>query len=181
MAYKLSQDHLELLFGRIRRMGGLNDNPNAVQLQQALRRLTLHNFITAEASGNCVPLDGECADGGLLDVKRPPRHKSQLAGGPDTDLMPATVQLLLQSGDASSVFSNSCVTYISGYVCRKLIDSRAIKCAECVGALLSSPADPPPQEAMGLVNVRDNGGVLVPSTTNYTPEPRALRDASLAC
>ena len=99
-----------------------------------------------------MALDGDCADGGVFDVKRPPRQQSQLAGGPDTDLRPTTVQLLLQSGALRQyIFSNSCVTYISGCVCRKRMYSQVIKCSECVGAL-SSPADPPPQEAMGLIN-----------------------------
>ena len=165
LAYKFSQDHLELLFGRIRRMGGYNDNPNVVQLQQALRRLTLHNFITPSATGNCVPLDD--GDDGLLRIRRPQRQLSvRDSHGVNTDSgMPAAVQLLLRSGGAGSVFSNSCVTYICGYVCRKLLETQSIKCAECVGALLCNADDPPPQEVMGLVKVRDNGGLVVPSAS----------------
>ena len=54
LSYNMSQHYLELLFGRIRRMGGYNNNPNVMQLQHAMRRLTLHNFISPSATGNCI-------------------------------------------------------------------------------------------------------------------------------
>ena len=39
LTYRLSQDHLETLFSRIRRRGGWNNNPNVLQFQYALRSL----------------------------------------------------------------------------------------------------------------------------------------------
>lgn len=161
LAYRMSQDHLELLFGRIRGMGGYNNNPNAVQLQRAMRRLTLHNFITPSAAANCIPqdADGECD--GLFRIRRPsPQGPGQV------EEMPAAVQhALLQ--DMGSEFAMNCVAYISGYVCRKLRESGAVRCADCFGALVSNDDDPPPQHVLGLVGVRDNGGLLVPSASTY--------------
>lgn len=37
--YRLSQDHLEMLFGKIRTLNGYNDNPNAQQFSSAYRKL----------------------------------------------------------------------------------------------------------------------------------------------
>ena len=138
LSYKLSQDRIELLFGRIRRMGGFSDDPNAVQLRQALRRLALHNFITPSATGNTTARDGD-GDDGLLRIRRPPRRQPMLPGELDVtdgDPMPAVMELVLRSKDGSSAFTSSCVAYISGYVCRKLLDASTISCAECIGALL---------------------------------------------
>ena len=167
LPYKMSQDHVELLFSRIRRMGGYNNNPNAVQLQHALRRLSLHNFISPSATGNSTAPDDEDDgddDVGLLQIRRPQRQRSALGAG---DPMPAVVQHVLTTPGNRSAFVDDCVGYISGYVCRKLIEGSVVKCGECIGALLSNEQDPPPRDVMRLVEIRDNGGLLVPSASTY--------------
>ena len=40
--YKFSQDHLELFFGKVRRLGGCNNNPTARQFVSAYRKLVVH-------------------------------------------------------------------------------------------------------------------------------------------
>ena len=167
LPYKMSQDHVELLFGRIRRMGGYNNNPNVAQLQHALRRLVLHNFISPSATGNSTALaDGDNGDGdvGLLQIRRPERQRRILYA---EDPMPAVVQHILTTSDNRSAFVDDCVGYIAGYVCRKLIEAGTIGCGECVGALLCNEEDPPLREAMRIVEIRDNGGLLVPSASTY--------------
>ncbi|KAF0295921.1 hypothetical protein FJT64_006632 [Amphibalanus amphitrite] len=58
LPYKMNQDRMEL-FIRILRMGGFEYSPNKVQLQHALLRLALHNFISPSATGNnTAPADG---------------------------------------------------------------------------------------------------------------------------
>ncbi|XP_037082159.1 uncharacterized protein LOC119102811 [Pollicipes pollicipes] len=123
LPYKVSQDHLELLFGRIRRMGGFNNNPNVAQLQHAMRRLILHSFISPSATGSCTSRDE--GDDGLLQIRRPKRQRPTLS---ESDPMPAVVQHLLTTEDTGSGFVDNCVGYISGYVCRKLVETSAIGC-----------------------------------------------------
>ena len=41
LTYKFSQDHLELLFNKIRQRGGWNNNPNAHAFKMALRRILI--------------------------------------------------------------------------------------------------------------------------------------------
>ncbi|GFR62806.1 THAP domain-containing protein 9 [Elysia marginata] len=53
LTYKLSQDHLETLFSRIRRRGGRNNNPNTLQFKYALRSCLLKNGIRASKKANC--------------------------------------------------------------------------------------------------------------------------------
>lgn len=55
--YKLSQDHLEVMFSSIRMQGGFNDNPNVRQLKGAYRKLLCHLELKCLSTGNCVPLE----------------------------------------------------------------------------------------------------------------------------
>ncbi|ESO90877.1 hypothetical protein LOTGIDRAFT_163766 [Lottia gigantea] len=49
---KLSQDHLEIFFSRIRRRGGWNNNPNCLQLKWSLRAILMKNAIMPSKNAN---------------------------------------------------------------------------------------------------------------------------------
>ena len=55
--YKLSQDHIELLFGCIRHHGGGNNNPTARQFKAAMKKILVHADVRGSKTGNCIPLD----------------------------------------------------------------------------------------------------------------------------
>jgi hypothetical protein len=55
--YKLSQDHLELFFGKIRRQFGCNNNPTVTQFISAFKTLIVHSDVQDILRGNCLPLD----------------------------------------------------------------------------------------------------------------------------
>ena len=57
MTYKLSQDHLELLFSKIRRFGGWSNNPTAQQFRVAIRKLLMQNDIKASNFANISDFD----------------------------------------------------------------------------------------------------------------------------
>ena len=57
LTYKFSQDHLELLFSKIRLRGGHNNNPTVVQLKAALKSILLRNSIKPARTGNCTNFD----------------------------------------------------------------------------------------------------------------------------
>ncbi|KAF0298400.1 DNA transposase THAP9 [Amphibalanus amphitrite] len=119
--------------------------------------LAAHTAPADEDNGN----DDEV---GLLQIRRPQRQRSALGAG---DPMPAVVQHVLMTPGNRSAFVDDSVGYIAGYVCRKLIEGSVVKCGECIGALLSNEEDPPSREVMRLVEIRDNGGLLVPSASTY--------------
>lgn len=52
--FRMSQDLLESLFGRIRSLNGNNDNPNVEQFSSALRKLLVHNEIQSSELSNCI-------------------------------------------------------------------------------------------------------------------------------
>ena len=56
LAYKFSQDHLELFFAAVRARGGFNDNPTALQFKAAYKRLLMRHEVK-HGGGNCLILD----------------------------------------------------------------------------------------------------------------------------
>lgn len=57
--YPMSQDRLELFFGKIRARNGHNDNPNCAQFKGAYRRLLANNEIRPPSSTNCMLFDSD--------------------------------------------------------------------------------------------------------------------------
>ena len=55
LAYKFSQDHLELFFSAVRARGGFNDNPTVLQFKGAYKRLLLRHNVK-HGGGNCALL-----------------------------------------------------------------------------------------------------------------------------
>ena len=56
LAYKFSQDHLELFFSAVRSRGGFNNNPSARQFKSAYKRLLMRHHVKHNV-GNCLYLD----------------------------------------------------------------------------------------------------------------------------
>jgi len=57
LTYKVSQDHIELLFSVIRSKGGYNNDPTAKQFQAAYKLLLVHHEIRSVGTGNCLAFD----------------------------------------------------------------------------------------------------------------------------
>jgi len=55
LTYKVSQDHLELLFSSIRSMGGFNSTPT--QFEAAYKRLIVHVELKVSSQANCTVQD----------------------------------------------------------------------------------------------------------------------------
>lgn len=54
LAYKFSQDHLELFFNAIRRACGWNNNPTSMQFMNIYKRMLMRTSAPPSNSGNCV-------------------------------------------------------------------------------------------------------------------------------
>lgn len=76
--YRLSQDHLEMLFGRIRAMNGCNDNPTAIQFKSAFRKL-LHKCDIRISNSSNVSVIG-CTSNVLTVTSRRAKLYDDLAG-----------------------------------------------------------------------------------------------------
>lgn len=111
LAYKLSQDHIETLFSKIRSSGGFNNNPDVVQFTAALKRLLMKHEITSSSNANCLDLNADSGTQLLL------RKKSQLrvAEG-EIQVDPNELQLTLEMSKPVS----DIVEYIGMLHLRKL-------------------------------------------------------------
>ncbi|GFS06954.1 THAP domain containing 9 [Elysia marginata] len=138
LTYTLSQDHLETLFSKIRRKGGNNNNPNALQFKWALRALLQRNGVTESHRGNCHSLpevnntlfvESSSADATPLPAdsspipQLPPNSES-----PDAQL----TKMLLNPG----VYHDHVFHYIAGFICRRLKEK--IVCSDCCAFLSTS-------------------------------------------
>lgn len=54
--YYLNQDAVEMFFGKVRSLGGHNDNPNDIQFTAAYKKLLGNDSILVSRKGNCAPL-----------------------------------------------------------------------------------------------------------------------------
>lgn len=54
--YYLNQDAVEIFFGKVRSLGGHNDNPNDIQFTAAYKKLLGNDSILISRKGNCAPL-----------------------------------------------------------------------------------------------------------------------------
>lgn len=68
LSYTFSQDHIELLFTRIRQRLGSNNNPNVLQFKTSMKQILMKNAITCQSNSNCDTFD-EDTFGSLLNFK----------------------------------------------------------------------------------------------------------------
>ena len=134
--YKLSQDHLELLFNSIRRAGGWNNNPSAKQFGLVFRRILFRCGVSPSITGNVLPQDGTA----LLTGIEPTRIRPQLL-----------------DNDCRISFIDNAITYIGGWVVRKLMED--LDCNECKQQL-TEPAKAV-DNSYHLIQIRDNGGLFI--------------------
>lgn len=76
--YRLSQDHLEMTFGRIRAMNGCNDNPTSIQFRSAIRKLLHKCDIRISSSSNVATIG--CASNVLTVTSRRAQLYDDLGG-----------------------------------------------------------------------------------------------------
>lgn len=155
--YKLSQDHLELLFGNIRAHGGSNNNPTARQFVAAYKKLLVHIELKNFGSGNCIELE----------------HLSILNCSSAVERINKTTGLDLRNEDwiedhteeqevgellsNISEFSSQAIAHIAGYIARILI--KKLNCDVCAGALVTRQIN----SLHKFIVAKDKGGLVYPS------------------
>lgn len=163
--YKCSQDHLELVFGSIRSHGGYNNNPTCRQFIAAYKKLLIHSKIRENGLENCIPLNqinilncsnlnkkpedlinNSCSFSSNF-LEHPSEDKNTDCGNIDND------HDYLFENNILSQYSEEVVTYIAGFVSRKL--SRSLACESCVGALFGVKEN----LMSSLIKVKDRGAL----------------------
>lgn len=136
LPYKQSQDHSELFFSCIRARGGWNNNPNAMQFKWAMRKLLLRNHVAASPNSNCIVREDTVNNTdacGIIEfrsskrriLEREPHQKGLNQEMKLNDLLDLK---------HLSVYQDSIVNYIGGFVLRKII--KDLTCEDCVKELV---------------------------------------------
>lgn len=147
VTYRLSQDHLETLFNRIRRKNGWNNNPTPAQFKWSLRALLLKNGVLPSKKANCVP---------PVEVAEP---TNQLVRQEQPDVSPATckeLKKLVHVLEKPSVYHEHSLHYISGFIARKIANT--VQCAKCAQVLLTQNDNDP---SAAFTKRCSNGGLIM--------------------
>uniref|UniRef100_A0A2A4JJZ8 THAP-type domain-containing protein n=1 Tax=Heliothis virescens TaxID=7102 RepID=A0A2A4JJZ8_HELVI len=159
--YKISQDHVELLFSAIRARGGFNNNPNVIQFRAAFKRLLVRAQLRDGGLGNCIPLE-QINILSIPSTKNPVKTINDLTSKKSLIEVPEDDSSLFDEyidclNNTLSKYSESVVTYIAGFVARKL--SRNIKCVTCVSMLFGDSS----AHGRSLIKYKTRGGLVYPS------------------
>ena len=157
----MCQDALELFFGMIRSRLGHNNNPNVEQLEAALK-IIIAVRIKARTTGNCSPFE---EDGiphlcplSVAKEKKDKKNNSQPIL--ESDLIEEYPDL--PTFENLSLFVSNVVTYVSGFVGRKLLAKT--KCSACAFSLISKNIDIPIRSDYLLISEKQRGGLYIPSS-----------------
>ncbi|KYN06209.1 THAP domain-containing protein 9 [Cyphomyrmex costatus] len=131
LTYKLSQDFLETFFGAIRARGGFNNNPNAVQIKSAYKRLLIRHQLKEFETGNCLfdGIDILHVTSNVKNVKCPIGDVDCLHESIDTDDHDYVKRYY-----ELSPYVDNIVLYIAGYVAKKV--SSTVECDTCRAQLV---------------------------------------------
>lgn len=165
-AYKISQDHIELLFGNIRAHGGCNTNPTARQFRAIYKKLLVKVELKDVDSGNCKSLEEisilTCSSSiQNINITSEPRNlneseEDEYALLYEMAVFDEEVGVLVQD---LSDFSIQAITYIAGFVVQALM--KTLKCETCIGALTAKDREEGQYE---FIKIKDKGGLVYPSS-----------------
>lgn len=153
LTYKLSQDHIELLFSVFRARGGYNNNPTAKQFEGSFKRILLHTELVSPETANCLALD----DTSILNVSsklKPVNPLDSLVEDDEISIDPNEITDAFYS-ISNTLYLSDVIEYISGFIAKKL--TLKINCDICC---LSLRAD---HSASRLLNRKNRGGLFKPS------------------
>lgn len=170
---RLSQEHLELFFGSIRKYwGDTNNNPDAIQFREAYKKVLLYFQVSSPITPYAIPLDNfsilTASSVDIINSTTPTNRFEDVEFKiiqHDNKIFPSDIQtsinceILAERLNRASLtsYSKLIVGYISGFVARKL--AQDLKCEECIGNLLESTK----LWHHKLVSVEDMGGMCYSS------------------
>ena len=162
LTYKLSQDHLELLFCAIRASLGSNNNPTCRQFIASYKRLIMRTQVKSDA-GNCTAQDHTSILSTVSHVRQSQFDDVHIARQynletPDTEEDHLDVPMMSSSAE----YRDAVVGYIAGYVVKMV--ERRIHCPECVPALRGELLEGTSAQ-QALVAFKDRGGLVKASSS----------------
>ena len=155
LTHKMSQDHVEMFFSTVRRRGGWNNNPTALQFAIAYRSIL--SRVGAVPSDNGSVHVSVCND----VPEAIPSISQDWSTSPDAsdNVIDSTgaIEVDEMALPTLSEFVEDVCAYIAGFVIRRLLPK--VKCSDCQKLL----TDPPVVNSCQLIILKDNGGLITPS------------------
>lgn len=134
LAYKTSQDHLELQFCCIRSRTGWNNNPNSLQFKWALRKLLFSNNVTPSINANCVDFEEGVTT--IFDFRSTNNLQIEENKYEDDEL---TEMILNIDRVSLSSIQKNILYYISGFIVRRFLSKS--HCKYCHNIVLDKQSD----------------------------------------
>lgn len=136
LTYKTNQDHLETFFSAIRSRSGFNNNPSARQFESSYKILLVRHEVTAAETGNCMINDIQILFASSAN------KEDTLFTEEDNMQITSSIDVLFDHDYLSTLWNLSpyvdkVVTYISGFVVKKLLRNRSM-CDTCAPFLTAS-------------------------------------------
>ena len=129
LTYKISQDHIELLFNCLRGKLGHNTNPDVQEFRYALRRILLHAAMSPSSHGNCLFLE-EDRSSPIFSLKWT-KNRSPIGEAEEIDNELVGIDLNVENSELKEYN----LAYIGGYIVRQIIKS--LTCETCCDSLFS--------------------------------------------
>lgn len=156
--YKISQDHLEMFFGKIRAFGKCNNNPTSVQFKSAYKKLLIHTEVKGKYGGNCLLRENST----ILKASSAVKCLNKTTR---TDNIEDDDDMSDESEDEADInvelnqYNEFAVSYIAGFVTKRL--EKKVKCPNCVEVLLTDPDESSYKHKM--ISIKSRGGLKYPS------------------
>lgn len=177
MTYKISQDHIELFFGKVRSCGGCNNNPTARQFASAFKKLLIHNDIADVLRGNCIPLESIP----ILTVstlKKGNNDKTSLCctlikeinNSDSVQSFPHSLNFdldinsdinMLNAFQSNILFYNNVISYLAGFVARKI--KSKLTCEDCCNVLEEDPEIINERAYLDFIKLKSKHSLTFPS------------------
>lgn len=167
LTYKFSQDHLEILFSKIRGRHGFNNNPTCQQFKYAIRQILLHADIKQSINSNCFEFDTEYAISifPLMWKKKREDNLFNDLENEDDEYNDEFQEVPLQKHD---MITDYIIYYIGGYIVKKL---KYLNCDSCALNLRNISSDhnyySHEETFSRFFNFCNNGGLVKPSPSVF--------------
>lgn len=153
LTYKLSQDHLEILFSAIRARNGFNNNPTATQVEASMKRILVHTEIMTSSGANCLPQDATT----ILHVSSSKKKENRedyidILCGEDTEMEYDYCDDIVDN--INNHITHDVIEYIAGAIVRKI--KKIIQCNECAAVLSTN-------NNCSLIDIKTRGYLIKPS------------------
>lgn len=161
--YRISQDHLEILFGKIRSMNGSNDNPLPHQFRSAYRKILHQCEIAHSPNANIRALASASSHSttlvasNILTVPSTRQRRSNLIEDVAQDISQPHIppisnavdvdesfeetyefELIMDHNFLSDSTNNSGIAYIANSIEQKFFNASQIYCTACIDVLKSN-------------------------------------------